>query len=182
MTSSTVMATLTGWRPLISGLAALKLWPFRMSTLSLVCSPLVCSPGGSRWLKNPPAMQETPTRFLGWEDPLEEGMAIHSSILAWRIPMDRGDWWATVRGVTESDMTEHLSTHMFSFTCNSCAELSPSQPQSLIFPNFRNDITTNLPFVLYSPSLPSILDGYINQGESTSDTSLNPSSSMLMHI
>ena len=84
--------------------------------------------------------------------------------------------------VTESDMTEHLSTQMFSFTCNSCAELSPSQPQSLIFPNFRNDIKTNVPFVLYSPSLPSILDGSINQGESTSDTSLNPSSSMLMHI
>jgi len=31
-------------------------------------------------------MQEIPVRFLGWEDPLEEGMATHSSILAWRIP------------------------------------------------------------------------------------------------
>ena len=39
--------------------------------------------------------------ILGWEDPLEEGMAIHSSILAWRIPMDRGAWWATVHGVTK---------------------------------------------------------------------------------
>ena len=37
-------------------------------------------------VKNPPAMQETPDRFLGWEDPLEEGMATHSSILAWEIP------------------------------------------------------------------------------------------------
>ena len=37
-------------------------------------------------VKNPPAMQETQVQFLGWEDPLEEGMAIHSSILAWRIP------------------------------------------------------------------------------------------------
>ena len=36
------------------------------------------------------AMQETWVQFLGWEDPLEEGMAIHSNILAWRIPMDRG--------------------------------------------------------------------------------------------
>ena len=35
-------------------------------------------------------MQETWVRSLGWEDPLEEGMATHSSILAWRIPMDRG--------------------------------------------------------------------------------------------
>ena len=39
---------------------------------------------------------------LGWEDPLEEGMAIHSSILTWRIPMDRGAWRATVHGVTKS--------------------------------------------------------------------------------
>ena len=41
---------------------------------------------------NPPAMQETRVRFLGWEDPLEEGMVTYSSILAWRIPMDRGAW------------------------------------------------------------------------------------------
>ena len=40
------------------------------------------------------------------EDPLEEGMATHSSILSWRIPMDRGAWWATVHEVAESDMTE----------------------------------------------------------------------------
>ena len=37
-------------------------------------------------VKNLPAMQETPVRFLGWEDPLEEGMATNTSILAWRIP------------------------------------------------------------------------------------------------
>ena len=37
-------------------------------------------------VKNPPAMQETEVRSLGWEDPMEEGMAAHSSILAWRIP------------------------------------------------------------------------------------------------
>ena len=48
---------------------------------------------------------------LGWEYPLEEGMATHSSILAWRIPMDRGAWWAAVHGVTELDMTEQLNTH-----------------------------------------------------------------------
>ena len=39
-------------------------------------------------VKNLPAMQETQVQSLGWEDPLEEGMATHSSILAWRIPMD----------------------------------------------------------------------------------------------
>ena len=53
-------------------------------------------------VKNPPAMQETWVQSLGWEDPLEEGMATHSSILAWRTLMDRGAWWATVRGVTKS--------------------------------------------------------------------------------
>ena len=42
--------------------------------------------------KNLLAMQETWARSLGWEDPLEEGMSTHSSILAWRIPIDRGAW------------------------------------------------------------------------------------------
>ena len=52
--------------------------------------------------KNLPAMQETWLKSLGWEDPLEEGMATHSSLLAWRIPMDRRAWQATVHGVTNS--------------------------------------------------------------------------------
>ena len=41
-------------------------------------------------LKNPPAMRETSVQFLGWEDPQEEGMATHSSIIAWRIPRTEG--------------------------------------------------------------------------------------------
>ena len=53
-------------------------------------------------VNNMPAMRETRVRPLGWEDPLEEGMATPSSILAWRIPMDRGAWWAAARGVTKS--------------------------------------------------------------------------------
>ena len=53
-------------------------------------------------VKDLPAMQETPVQCLGGEDPLEEGMATYSSILAWRIPMDKGAWWATVFGVTKS--------------------------------------------------------------------------------
>ena len=53
-------------------------------------------------VKNLPAMRDTWVPSLGWEDPLEEGMATHSSIPAWRILMDRGAWWATVPGVTES--------------------------------------------------------------------------------
>ena len=48
---------------------------------------------------------ETLVWFLGWEDPLEEGMATHSSIFAWN-PMDSGGWWATVHRVIESDTTE----------------------------------------------------------------------------
>ena len=56
-------------------------------------------------------MQETWVQYLGWEDPLEEGMATDSSILAWRIPMDRGAWQATVHRVAESDTTEVCRTH-----------------------------------------------------------------------
>ena len=56
----------------------------------------------ARMVKNPPAMRETWVPSLGWEDSLEESVAIHSSILAWRIPMDRGAWWATVRRVVKS--------------------------------------------------------------------------------
>ena len=40
----------------------------------------------AQWVKNLPAMQETWVQLLGWEDPLEKGMATHSSILTWRIP------------------------------------------------------------------------------------------------
>ena len=47
-------------------------------------------------------MQETRVRSQGWEDPLEEGTATHPSILAWRIPMDRGAYGPTVHGVTKS--------------------------------------------------------------------------------
>ena len=53
-------------------------------------------------VKNPPAMQETSIGSLIWEDALEEGMATHFSILAWRIPTDRGAWRATVHGVAKS--------------------------------------------------------------------------------
>ena len=44
-------------------------------------------------VKNRPSMWETWVQSLGWADLLEEGMATHSSILAWRIPKDRGAWW-----------------------------------------------------------------------------------------
>ena len=53
-------------------------------------------------VKNMPAMQETWIRSLGWEDPLEEGKATHSSILAWRILMGRGACKAIAHGVAKS--------------------------------------------------------------------------------
>ena len=53
-------------------------------------------------VKNTPTVWETWVQSLGWKDPLEEGMATHCSILAWRIPMDRGAWWTTVHGVAKS--------------------------------------------------------------------------------
>ena len=56
-------------------------------------------------VKNPPTVQETWVQSLGWEDPLEEEMASHSSILAWRIPTDRG----AQPGRKESETTEPLT-------------------------------------------------------------------------
>ena len=66
----------------------------------------------AQMVKNLPAMWETWVRYLGWEDPLEEGVATHSSIVAWRILMDRGAWWATVHGVAKSQtrLSEFLFT------------------------------------------------------------------------
>ena len=71
-------------------------YPLQYSWLSLV----------AHTVQNLPAMQETWVQSLGWEDPLEEGMATYSSILAWRIPMDRGAWQAAVHSVTKLDTAE----------------------------------------------------------------------------
>ena len=63
-------------------------------------------------VKNLPAMQETGVQPLGWADPLEKGTATHSSILACRIPMDRGAWQATVLGVAKSwTQLSHYTAH-----------------------------------------------------------------------
>ena len=64
-------------------------------------------------VKNPPAMQETQVQSLGWEDPLEKGMATHTSILAWRIPMDRGACWAIVHGVEQLSTAQHVYVCMY---------------------------------------------------------------------
>ena len=59
---------------------------------SLMAAPV------AQLVKNLPAMQQAWVPSPGWEDPLEEGMATHFSILAWRIPTDRRVWRATVMG------------------------------------------------------------------------------------
>ena len=79
----------------------------------------------AQMVKNPSAMQETQVWSLYWEDPLEEGMATHSSILAWRIPMDKGAWWAAVYGVTKLDTIKWLGIE----------QLGVKQTHSLVFEN-----------------------------------------------
>ena len=60
----------------------------------------------AQMVKNLPAMQSTRFRSLGWEDPLEKGMATHSSILAWRIPWAEEPGELQFMGLKESDMTD----------------------------------------------------------------------------
>ena len=64
-------------------------------------------------VKNLPTVGETWVRSLGWEDPLEEGLATHSSILARRICIDRGAWQTTVHGVAkiQTQLTNKAHTY-----------------------------------------------------------------------
>ena len=80
---------------------ALPIWTFVSKVMSLLfnmLSRLVIAFLIAQLVKNLPGMKETPVQFLGQEDPLEEGMATHSSILAWRVPMNREAWRATAYG------------------------------------------------------------------------------------
>ena len=61
-------------------------------------------------------VQDTQVRSLGQEDPLQEEIATHSSILAWKIPMDRGAWWATVHGIAKGQIRLHDSAHTHTHT------------------------------------------------------------------
>ena len=63
-------------------------------------------------VKNLPAMQVTCVWSLGWKDPLEEGMATRSTILVWRILMDREAWWATM-GSQSQTLQKHLEKNRF---------------------------------------------------------------------
>ena len=80
-----------------------------LCTLLRLLSHIIVNAGASlvaQTVKNLPAMPETRVLSLGLEDPLEKGMAPQSSILAWRIPMDRGAWRATIHWVAESNIPE----------------------------------------------------------------------------
>ena len=82
---------------------------------TLQADALTSEPPGSPVVKNLPASAKDIRDMVlsqHQEDPLEEGMATHSSILPWSIPMDRGDWWATVHRVAKSrTRLTWLSTH-----------------------------------------------------------------------
>ena len=66
----------------------------------------------AQMVKNLLAMQETWVWSLAWEDPLEKGMATHSSIFAWKIPWTEEPGGLQSIGCKELDTTEQLSTHM----------------------------------------------------------------------
>ena len=80
----------------------MSLSPFRL----FVRAPVILDWASlvAQTVKDLPAMWETWVQFLGQEDRLEEGMATQSSILSWRIPMDRGAWQAAVHGIAKSWM------------------------------------------------------------------------------
>ena len=86
---------LSGWSPITSLVTPMVLVYLLASLLPSCRASLV-----AQLVKTLPAMQETQIRFLGWEDPLEKEVATHSSILAYKMPVDRGAWQAIVHGVT----------------------------------------------------------------------------------
>ena len=60
----------------------------------------------AQWIKNPPAIQEAQIQSLGWEYPLEKGMATHSSLPAWEIPWTEESGGLQSMELQESDTTE----------------------------------------------------------------------------
>ena len=65
----------------------------------------------AQWVKNPPAILEMGAQSLAWEDPLEEGMATHSSILAWRIPWTEEPGGLQSIELQSQTRLKRLSTH-----------------------------------------------------------------------
>ena len=73
--------------------------------------PIILRAAMAQMVKNPPAMQETRVRFLGWEDSLEKGMVTRSSILAWKIPWTEEPGRLQCVGLQKLDTTERLNHH-----------------------------------------------------------------------
>ena len=139
-------------------------------------------------------MQETLVGFLGGENPLEEDRANHSGILAWRICMDRGAWWAAVHGVTELYMTERLSTaqckfnnsspyqwvtsvELFTYCCNKAREIPLYHEKANIFP-----FTTESPKFVPLPVFPFSLNASVCQRSKLKDLFLTPSLFHFPHL
>ena len=123
-------------------------------------------------VKNPPAMQGTWVQSLGWEDPLEEGMATHSCILAWRIPKDREAWWATSPwSHKESNRTEPITKRRGGVGNKhitwplSAALLAPPLliPSSPFFTSRARGVEpTNSPYPASFPQVPLDLDRWVH--------------------
>ena len=86
----------------------------------------------AQMVKNPPAMQETWVGSLGWEDPLEEGMATHSSILAWRVP------WTEEPGGLQSIVSQRVR-----HDCMTKDSTAHTLPYSVHLHNFLPRITNS---------------------------------------
>ena len=94
----------------------------------------------TQMVKNLPAMWEIRVRFLGWEDPLEKGMTVHSSILAWRIPWTEEPGRLQSRFRKESDMTERLTLSLFIADTLCCiAETNTILYKTIIFQKKKKD-------------------------------------------
>ena len=80
--------------------------PVPLTALALQYQKILCYHKAikdlAQMVKNLPSIQENRIGSLSWKDPLEKGIATHSSILAWRIPLDRGAWQDTMHRVAKS--------------------------------------------------------------------------------
>ena len=97
----------------------------------------------SQTVKNPPAMQETWVPSVGWEDPLEEGIATHSSIPAWRIP------WAEEPGGLQSVESQRVRHDWVTFTFTFCVHRQDKEKEEgHSFPNIVGVIYRHLLYKL----------------------------------
>ena len=126
-------------------------------------------------VKNLPAMRETQVGSLGSEDPLEEGMATHSSTLAWRIPMHRGAWQATGHGVAKSQTW--LSTAQCIKMVRFHSEIK--SPSSLLPETLDHPATLGRTTPGGSPPHPAMLSWFVIKFSSLPD--LTPGGQPLIH-